>query len=771
MGKRLNIGLMIDDIDNFFSSQAVRGAEQACKAMDANLYILPGHYIGQTDSRYSDKNYDFQYNSIFKLPTKRSVDIIYILQGIICSRAELEQQKAFLDTMPDVPVVCLFNVSEGFNSVTFNNRSGFVELLNHLIEEHDAKEIGFVSGPVTNIDAAERLKIYKEVLEAHNIPYDENKVVYGAFTVRSEGVVNELLDRNGKLDSIVFANDSMAAGGYMALRKRGIEPGKDIKITGFDDDAFAVALEPPLTTVEASSAQLTFKAVLNAKNYINGTAVKDLAVDTHLVQRQSCGCNDIDAEKLCERFRFDSIDRGGDEFIESLREYLFGFYIASGKVSDAEEKFIDFMKQFASFVLIDDKLSEANNLNAKFDRILLTDLFSITSAERVFNVLQAMQHKALDTTDNAHEADMIYKTFCSYFRRMAFFSVSPVNSSMQRNERIQGELNRQAGDVYLSEQEDVIPFDHLLGGLYEVGFKRSLLYLFNGKVRNNGESDWTPPASLLLKAISDEHGTRMLPESQQLLRIERIFENEFIPDDERHTMIIQPLFSGNDIYGYLVNEVTPNLFPNLSTVAVRLADNIRSVYMIEDHNKAKQSFKNSLEKFMRENSALEEQATKDELTGLYNRRGFINNTEKKINDSFNIDKVAIICYADMDNLKMVNDKFGHDDGDFALKTVAKILKDSFRDTDVIGRFGGDEFIAFAITGNDINTDNVKARIDSHTKRYNDEANKPYPIEMSTGIYKFTLNGKIDIYDVINKADELLYEEKLRKKESGKQFRS
>ena len=125
----------------------------------------------------------------------------------------------------------------------------------------------------------------------------------------------------------------------------------------------------------------------------------------------------------------------------------------------------------------------------------------------------------------------------------------------------------------------------------------------------------------------------------------------------------------------------------------------------------------------------------------------------------------------MDNLKMVNDKFGHDDGDFALKTVAKILKDSFRDTDVIGRFGGDEFIAFAITGNDINTDNVKARIDSHTKRYNEEANKPYPIEMSTGIYKFTLNGKIDIYDVINKADELLYEEKLRKKESGKQFRS
>ena len=83
MERRLNIGLLIDDIDNFFSSQAVRGAEQACKALDANLYVFPGHYIGQTDSRYADKNYDYQYNSIFKLPSKRNVDIIYILHGII----------------------------------------------------------------------------------------------------------------------------------------------------------------------------------------------------------------------------------------------------------------------------------------------------------------------------------------------------------------------------------------------------------------------------------------------------------------------------------------------------------------------------------------------------------------------------------------------------------------------------------------------------------------------------------------------------------------
>ena len=56
MTRRLNIGLVIDDIDNFFSNQAAIGAEQAAKVLDANLFIFPGHYIGKTDSRYADTN-------------------------------------------------------------------------------------------------------------------------------------------------------------------------------------------------------------------------------------------------------------------------------------------------------------------------------------------------------------------------------------------------------------------------------------------------------------------------------------------------------------------------------------------------------------------------------------------------------------------------------------------------------------------------------------------------------------------------------------------
>ena len=70
-------------------------AELAAKALDANLFIFPGHYIGKPDSSYSDREYEYQYNTVFNLPSSRNVDIIYAVLGTICSRADLELQIRF----------------------------------------------------------------------------------------------------------------------------------------------------------------------------------------------------------------------------------------------------------------------------------------------------------------------------------------------------------------------------------------------------------------------------------------------------------------------------------------------------------------------------------------------------------------------------------------------------------------------------------------------------------------------------------------------------
>ena len=215
------------------------------------------------------------------------------------------------------------------------------------------------------------------------------------------------------------------------------------------------------------------------------------------------------------------------------------------------EKLIDWFIE-----LKDDKTSKISVMNDSFYDLLRTDLFLLSSREKCFNAVQAMQSKALELFTNDHDRVIVNDVFSKYFRRMTFSSTLPADVARIRNERMQGVINRQVGEVFLIENEREIPYEQLLGSLKGIGFKKSLLYLFQGNIKNYGTPEWMPPASILLKAILDEDGLRALPEAKQLLRTESIFQNEFIKGDGRRTMIVAPMFVGADIYGLLELKAT-----------------------------------------------------------------------------------------------------------------------------------------------------------------------------------------------------------------------
>lgn len=769
MDKRLNIGFLIDDLDNYFSYRACKGAELAAKAMNANLFIFPGHYLGATDSKYEDMEYEYQYNTVFSLTSIRSVDILYVLMGTIGSRADFSVQKEFLDKLPNVPIVTLFASIEGYPSVTFDNKSGFGRAIRHVIEDHGIREIGFVSGPKTNKDAIERLQAFREVMTEEGLEVDENHIVYGDFTENSCDIVRELFVQYPEMKAIVFANDNMALGGYRVIRERGLVPGSDIAVVGFDDDIFSVSMDPPLTTVEASSADLTYKAVMNAHNFIESTELSSMEVETYLVQRNSCGCDGLDLDDMASRLFMDNMKNGDREFIEAIKKYLFGIFEDDEAMLRIKDALDMFCMKIVEFVY--DKNIKRNEVDKSFDEIIKTNLLSYTSPERFFNVLQAMQF--IFSNDLVNESEtliLINDMFSGYYRSLSFAGVSMTSENSNRMERVSRLVTKQTGDIFLMSNENDIPYDHLVDGLYTVGFKKSFLYLFQGNIKNQAGKNWKCPNTMLLKALSDETGATSLAEEQQLLRTSQMFLNEHVDQTNRLTMTVSPLFVGEDLYGMLVNDLDSTYFGSVSPVAYQLSVTLKSLIMIEEQNKVKQNLQDSLEKFMRDNSLLDEISKSDELTGLYNRRGFLDYAQKAITDNKNIGKKALICYADMDNLKMVNDMFGHDNGDFALREIAAILKDTFRSTDILGRFGGDEFVAFAIIGHDDYETAIKSRIASITLRHNEKAGKPYPIEMSVGIQEFICGPEVDIYQVLDQADEKLYEEKKKKKAVNGSYR-
>ena len=123
----------------------------------------------------------------------------------------------------------------------------------------------------------------------------------------------------------------------------------------------------------------------------------------------------------------------------------------------------------------------------------------------------------------------------------------------------------------------------------------------------------------------------------------------------------------------------------------------------------------------------------------------------------------MLVFADMDNLKQVNDRFGHKNGDFAIKSIAQILSDSFGKNDIIGRIGGDEFVAFSFIDNPNKPEEIKSAIAKESADLNNSCGKPYYIDISLGISTFMCSPTLNIEDILHNADEALYENKKHKR--------
>jgi len=155
----------------------------------------------------------------------------------------------------------------------------------------------------------------------------------------------------------------------------------------------------------------------------------------------------------------------------------------------------------------------------------------------------------------------------------------------------------------------------------------------------------------------------------------------------------------------------------------------------------------------------------DDLTGLYNRRGFFSLSEHQLKLAARMKKGLFLFYADIDNLKQVNDKFGHIEGDQVVIKTAEILRESFRTSDIIARIGGDEFVIFPVEAEEGAVDAILGRLETGIRKINLEMNQKYSISLSIGKAYYDPSKPCSIEELLNQADIAMYEGKSGKNKS------
>lgn len=149
----------------------------------------------------------------------------------------------------------------------------------------------------------------------------------------------------------------------------------------------------------------------------------------------------------------------------------------------------------------------------------------------------------------------------------------------------------------------------------------------------------------------------------------------------------------------------------------------------------------------------------DELTGLYNRRGFLTLARQQVKTAQRMGRRLHLFFIDVDDLKLINDRLGHTEGDRALAAASQVLKSTFRGSDIVARMGGDEFAALALEGEGETALPISQRLEHNLQAWRRQGLHPFPLSLSVGTTVYDPAAPRPLEDLLKEADQRMYEHK------------
>jgi diguanylate cyclase (GGDEF)-like protein len=739
--RRPTIGLLTTGMWHSLSVELWRGVLNAAGSADANVICYAGDELRSHHEAFTEMP-----NVLYNLVSPERVDGLIIWTstvGSVLSDADLRKS---CDQFAPLPIICVGRRVEGYPLLASDSLGGVRLVLGHLIDHHGFRRVAYIRGPEDNIDAQQRFQVYQEVLQAHGIPFDPALVTPPApWRTANENILVLLQQRHlrpgADFQAVMCVGDVVAARTVRTLQEHGVNVPQDVAVAGFDGEEAAK---------EASSLQVTTSPLMMFEQghhavdlILSRLRSEQIPAETilpaHLLIRQTCGCPSPVIARAAMPTQAPLLRasppaglwpaqlaarRAGT--IHRLKDLLKfdTHHLASDWADQLWDAFVADLHhpQVTQFLPRLSALQEIT-MSAGFNRwgtwqdlltVLRQEMVSALAGHAVLTRAESLWQQARLAIAESETRWQVY---------------------IQLHRRYQDFLLREAGQRFITL------FD--IGKLVEaLAVELPRLHIV-GTYLSLYEKPEDPGAGARLFFALNEKGISPRPATQAAFPTHCLVPEDQLPGDRAFALMLAPLFFREKNIGLAVFEASPgadevvyDALPRLISSAVQGALLVQAI--------------------TERDRELERLATTDTLTGIANRRQFFILAELDIQRARRYKRAAAVMMLDLDHFKQVNDSYGHAIGDEVLHTVAERLKNALRQTDLLGRYGGEEFVVLlSETGPEL----ARTVAERLRKSIADEpivtSGPIIPLTVSIGVA--SLDGDpADLSGLLNRADSAMY---------------
>ncbi|MBP3297259.1 MAG: LacI family DNA-binding transcriptional regulator [Lachnospiraceae bacterium] len=560
-----NIGLIVEDVYADFNKEIVHSVAHAVIGRkDINLILLAGRQDESEDPADRQHQYKMVYNTIFELESACRFD------GLIFTLPNPKKCGRLLESK--IPRVFIATDAAGEICVNYDDEIGIRETVAYLVNVKDVTRLCMLGGRDDNTDAIKRKKIFARCLSEYGLDFTPEQYEKTDMSIHTEAAAARLLKRNPDVQAIFCVNDQSACGLYNVLNEKGLVPGRDVMVFGFDNTRMAGDMIPPLSSIGTDTDTLGKRALELLLQQMNGIGVVSVNIPTRLFGRDSL-------DYIMYEYTRGLLQKGDPAFIYQMFNDCFYRYrneiIDPGDI-DLKRLFFEIISRMVRCIqnryMSEEEAQEIARLG---DLFFENRAMEYTDANHFVYSIKRMQSAMNENTGSVY-VNIRNNRLLSEMRDKAIIS----QFTARNMERRGYERGRDGVFQFLVESAgfdcgNTDNVESVVECLKHYKVRNAALYLFEEPLEYREGEALQVPETIRLRCVVRYGELYVIPRERQECPMSQMFSRQELIREGKG-LTAYPLFFGRMVYGYYVCNMDRALLDTGEYMAQQLS---RAIYV------------------------------------------------------------------------------------------------------------------------------------------------------------------------------------------------